>query len=624
MGEQIEEIFNELLLPLGDGVLTLINTSVGEVITIDKLIFNKVSKVSIDYFEESTNTPNAGGQRPVKAMMRTVVNAWYKFFRTIAIIVYMVLLVVVGIRVMLASTANKKAQYQDMLVNWVVGVVLIFFFPYVMKYTIKLNDSAVSALHEYLSPASSVEAYPDSGETYSMFGKKTSQLAQTWGKDEFVELMLGKSVKMKDDKSLIDTDVIKTDGMMYVRVYAQKLNKVFLTAVYFIQIGQTIVLLFMYYKRAFMLAFLITIFPLVAMTYVLDKVGDKKAQSFGIWFKEFLVNVIVQIFHATVYVIITSTGVQTFIDTGGSNWIFMIISVLFLFQGEKILRSIFGVKSAAGTIGDLAATGAMVFGATKSFGKMFGKPGDIGSARDNEDAKGVTERNQQRSVAASASSSAGASSAAAPSGVGSSSSASASSGGATGESSSGEASGGAGTSSGSGGASGSFDMRSALDKTYSSAARRKTSRGVLSGAANFAARTVGGVAGATYGMSKGDTGSGILGNAFASAAAGSAVGDFVGKPAETALNKIEQKRAASQTSKAIASGQMDAALDLDKMMPADIDPNEVVGKNGETMQEIYRKALAEMARVSGTKGMAKGEEKFFKIISDLTDESKLK
>ncbi len=628
VADGIETILNGLLLPLGDGVLTLINTSVGEIVTIDRLIFNKVSKVSIDYFNENTDVANAGGQRPVKAMMRIVVNSWYSFFRTIAILVYMMLLVVVGIRVMLSSTANKKAQYQEMLVNWVVGVVLLFFFPYVMKYTIELNDGILSELHTYLYPETVGETYPTSGD-YSMFDKNktTLSLAGTWGKDEFVELMLGKSIKAEDVDDLVNTNVIKEDGMMYVRVYAQKLNKLFLTGVYFIQIGQTIVLLFMYYKRAFMLAFLITIFPLVAMTYVLDKVGDKKAQSFGIWFKEFLVNVIVQIFHAVVYVIITSTGVQTFIDTGGSNWIFMIISVLFLFEGEKILRNIFGVKSAAGTIGDLAATGAMVWGATKRFGNVFGKPGDIGSARDKEDANGVAEREKQRNdatnpvastpaaanaVAASASASGGAS-------AGGSSAVSG-----AGASSGGSSGGGLGSSGQSSGASSGFDMRGALDKAYMSAGRRKTSRGILSKNANRAGRIIGGIAGATYGMSKGDTeGSGILGNALASATAGSAVGDFVVKPAEAGLNKIEQKHAASQTSKAIASGAMDSELGLDKMMPAGIDGDDVIGKHGETAREIFRKALEEAARVSGTKGMAKGEEVAFKIIADLTDESKL-
>ena len=597
----VEEITVELLLPLGDGVLYVVTASVGEVVTIDRLVFNGVGKVNIDYWNGITP-----GSKDIKAVMSGVVVPWYKVFYKLAIIVYIITLIVVGIQVLLNSTAEKKAKYKDVLVSWVVGVMMLTMFPFVLKYVVQLNNVAVTAMYSYLFNGATMD---ENGYVPQLIdGSMTiNEAMKTFGTEFFVDAMLEEDI-IQDEKMTIESI---SDSMLQTRIQAQYQKKIALVGVYFILLGQMIVLLFMYYKRAFMLAFLITIFPLVAMTYVIDKVGDKKAQSFGIWFKEYIVNVVVQIFHAVVYVIIVGTGIQSYVKSQGATWLFMIISVLFLFQGEKILRNIFGIKSSANTMADLAATGAAMYGILKISG---GGKGDknTGSKQDNADVKGASERQAQRNSIG---------------GNGSSVPQEPQTGGGA-QGSDGESS-----SRNQGNYTGNdpagvepagYNEGAAQDTVIQSAMARRLGRGIGSKVANFAGKALGTTAGITYGLSKGDTADGsMFKNALSDGVSGGMIGSTVAAPVTAVANKVEQKVHGEKLAKRIEQGEMDNALTLNAppgaMMPPNVDPNEIVGKHGETMQEIYRKALAEMARTTATKGKARGEVAYWNYIEENMD-----
>ncbi len=588
----VEEILVELLLPLGDGILYIVSKSVGEVVTTSKLVYNKVDKVSIDYW----NIP--AGASTVSGMMAKVVNPWYSFFNQIAIIVYMMCLIIVGIRIMFSSTGEQKAKFKEGLVSWVVGVAILVFFPYVMKYVVVINNTMIQSISDFAQgDADAVVSNP--GILKLDFGDAND----TFGETAFVELMV------KEDTtagSTIDAGTIR-DSMMRLRLYAQYKKKIILVAVYFILIGQMLVILFMYYKRAFMLAFLITIFPLVAMTYVIDKMGDKKAQSFEIWFKEYIVNVVVQLFHAVVFAVIISMGVERYLNDD-SQWLFMIISVLFLFEGEKILRNIFGIKSSANTIGDLAATGLAVYGVAKSVGGLAGGGGDKASAQDTKDEKGIQARMAQRASMANH----GGANAAKPQGGDPSNPAS---GGNTAGTGSYEGNDPAGV-----GPAVQGDTSAARDTALQSAMARRLKRGFASKSISRAAKITGAAVAATYGLSKGDTGSGIAANTLASATVGKAVGGVIAEPVAAVANKIEQKAQGNKVSKQIKNGELDSALGLAEGtgIPPNLNPDEIIGKQGESVQEIYRQALAEMAKVAATKGKTKAEQAYWNYIDEHT------
>lgn len=609
----IEEIIVELFIYIGDGLLYMITASVGEVVTIDRVIFNGVSKVNINFWEGIDTTTQT-----VKSTMAQVVRPWYSVFYKIAILVYVATLVFVGIQVLLNSTAEKKAKYKEVMVSWVVGVAILTLFPFVMKYIVKINETAVAAMY----------AYHSNGDTMDPNGIRPWILSPTtdefqpqkyFGSDYFIVLMETPLTQNPNGPKPSSSPILQnntlrvaeiSDSMLKVRAYAHYKSKFILIAIYFILMGETFVLLFMYYKRVFMLAFLITIFPLVAMTYVLDRVGDKKAQSFNIWFKEFIVNVFVQTFHAATYIVVVSSSIQNFINTNGQNWFFTIISVLFLFEGEKVMRNIFGVNSSASTISDLAATGAAIYGITKVNG---GKgQGDTGSKQDKSDVAAATSRINARADRKNSIQKAGEAGGGAESGLkvdgGSKNTELGAPGSYQGDDPAGVDTKG-------------YDGAAAKDSVIKSAMSRRIAGGIASKGIKGVGKALGKVAGVTYGMSKGDTADGsMMKNALADGVSGGMIGSAAVTPISYAANKVEQRIHGNIGAKKIERGERDEELTLNipegMSMPGNIDPNEVVGKHGETMQEIYRKALAEMYRVAARKGKARGELAYWNFIDE--------
>lgn len=594
----VNYILNSVLVPFGDGVLAFVSRSVGSILSIRNIVFGKVERVSINYWDKITDTSS------VRYKMSGVIKYWYNVFYKVAIIAYLIILVVVGILVMLDSTAEKKAKYKDLMVSWVVGAAILTLFPYVMKYVVDLNNAFVHLFEVSYYGENAEEKQVDTLLRLDAFTVNTS-----FGTDRFASYVLGTDVVQMTGNS-VRIDMSKSnDIMMQVRILGSKTQQVFLVAIYLIMLGETIALLIMYYKRAFMLAFLITIFPLVAMTYVIDKVGDKRAQSFGIWFKEYIVNVIVQIFHVAVYILVVESSVRSYFTTNGRNWLFVILSVLFLFQGEKIFRNIFGIKSSANTIGDLATSGLAAYGAVKSLGKLTGKNGkDNASEEDKSDSVGIAARNASRADAKTAGT---------PQDT-------KSDGSGADENNTSER-GGAGVYEGKdppGVDTRAFDGEEAFDKTVKGAMGRRLTRGLASRAVRYSGGVIGATMGATREMAKGDTGNGILGNALVGAGAGRELGQWAATPLTAGVNKVEQHVQGRNMAKKIENGEMDKELGIVDpaltALPADVNPGEVIGTNGETMQEIYRKALAEAARTSATAGRAAAEIKFLEYLDKHT------
>ena len=69
------------------------------------------------------------------------------------------------------------------------------------------------------------------------------------------------------------------------------------------------------------------------------------------------------------YVLITSAGINLYFEN--DNWFLAIICITFLFQGEKIIRAIFGMQGPVNTLGDLATTAGTIMALAKSPSKLF-------------------------------------------------------------------------------------------------------------------------------------------------------------------------------------------------------------------------------------------------------------
>jgi hypothetical protein len=322
--DTIEKLISYCINGVAGGINALIGAGMGQVVTIDNIIFNEFDQTRLDFFVDKTNGPvvRAG----IIESLEVVINTWFGHFRDIALVGYLLILIYVGIKIMLGSTGKQMSAYKELFMNWVVGVAILLLFPFVMKYTIMINNTLVKMV---------ADARP------LVFRNATVQPSP--------------SSKVTTDITTLDFSNIdysgRTDYMSVMGKNAQEKLRLSYSIVYLIMVCQLIAIILLYYKRLFMIGFLIVLFPLVALSYVIDKIGDGKSQALNTWVNEFMINVFVQAFHAVIYVF--ALGV-VFRSGNQNDWILMLIGVTFLFKGEEIIKKIFGQTSSAGTMTSLA------------------------------------------------------------------------------------------------------------------------------------------------------------------------------------------------------------------------------------------------------------------------------
>lgn len=181
------------------------------------------------------------------------------------------------------------------------------------------------------------------------------------------------SSELDEDIKMITGLINGVDLMGNMRVLAGQTKRFTYAVVWWVCIYEMIVMLCMYYRRVIVMGILITIYPLVAMTYPIDKLKDGKAQTLTNWYKEFTVNLVVQIVHAIVYIVLVQSGIKLY-QANSNNWLFFLLSVLFLFPAERLMRGIFGLKGTS--IKELKANAVGIAGAAATaitLGKQTGR-----------------------------------------------------------------------------------------------------------------------------------------------------------------------------------------------------------------------------------------------------------
>ena len=630
VGRMSMESLCSMSIPVGDAFLHMIGVSIGEPVTIDKAVFDEINKLDIDFFSGDTTTSTTE-TIPLKNIMKGTVNTFYSFFRKIAFVIYMVILVYIGLKTLLSSTADKKSAYKGQFMAWVMGVAILVFFPYVMKYCIKLN----SALCQWVG---TVQQESTSG---GLTGKveDNSRLVELrdgpglYGNDKFILMMLG-SGDLSDAnaeafrKTAMEGNKFGNNVMMEIRYMAAHNLDLPLAIVYFILIGELLAILIIYYKRVFMIGFLIAIFPLVVAIYPLNKIGDIRVNSFGVWFKEFLVNVFVQTFHAVTYTVVVTIGVNSYLSA--DNWLFMIMCVLFLFEGEKIIRAIFNVKSSMNTIGDMAAAGVMAMSITRNVTKMIPTFGKDKGGSDDEDANAKAKNDREKARAArnpGANTMGAASNLAAATGGAGVGVAGSAGGGGTGGSAAGMAS-----AAGAGGAAGEPEVqlgRETHDTSYSALSKKvddKASKSkvgkassmttkVVGGAFSGLAQVTGGTMGLTFGMAQQDSKHG-MDAAVAGGVSGMNLGKEVGNLGKGIVGGITGKVANVYAGYAVANefarGEHDEELDISE---ADMQ----AGRD-EAIRQAYAKAARRRALLGNEVAEITFMREKLKIIEDINKE----
>lgn len=299
----------------------------------ENIFANNIAALDVNFLRQNTykaitNEEDAKAKAKSSAgELRETISSWYVSFRNIAIVGLLSVLIYIGIKILISSTASDKAKYKENLKDWFMALCLVFIIHFIMSGILMLTD-------------------------------KVTELFATKIND-------GITIGVKGDKI-----AFKTNLTGYVRFRSQSSDAEEVTAytiVYMILVFYTIRFTIIYFKRFLYMAFFTMIAPLVALTYPIDKMGDGKAQAFNIWFKEYTMNAIIQPVHLILYTVFVSSAM----DLATNNIIYAIVAIGFLIPAEKFIKKMFKLDQASSPSGlGSFAGGALAMKGLEKLGAM--------------------------------------------------------------------------------------------------------------------------------------------------------------------------------------------------------------------------------------------------------------
>ena len=308
---------------------------------------NFISKLNPDDYEVKSDDTTSS----IEALRKTI-SGWYVAIRNLSLVAMLSILVYIGIRIVLSTTAENKAKYKQFLVDWAVGLCLLFVMHYGMAFLNLFIDKLTSSLSSITTQVYSQAI--KAGDNWDDIKRGLNEIQDEQGGFSWTEIdsadQLGKSgatvevlkVGKGDDNKYL---YVQTNLMGEIRMgtqYAKNQSEGFIgwTVMFIMMVIFLVIFIWMYLKRVMYMAFLTLMAPFVAVTYPLDKIKDGKAQGFDYWFKEYFYNLLLQPLHLLIYTVLVGTATEVAIE----NPIYGIAALAFLLPAEKILKQMFGFK----------------------------------------------------------------------------------------------------------------------------------------------------------------------------------------------------------------------------------------------------------------------------------------
>lgn len=257
----------------------LINGSFKKPVTVSELVYNRSEIIDADYIQNTSNEPNN--------KIKESVLKWYYALRVIAIALSLLMLIYIGIRMGVSSTATQEAKYKNMIIDWCISFAMIFILQYIIIIGLALSKSIVQLFADL----------------------------NVWSIEENFDFF---------------TLILNTKGWTSVAVIIM-----YLVFAYF-----RLKFIYIYFKRFFTIGFLIIVSPLITITYSLDRAKDGKSQILNTWFTEFIGNVAIQPVHAGIYTVFIITAGEIFRIAPFLS----IILFAMLSRAEKIVKNTLGLK----------------------------------------------------------------------------------------------------------------------------------------------------------------------------------------------------------------------------------------------------------------------------------------
>ena len=293
------------------------------IVNIEDIIFDRVPILAANFFKTQTLSTSPSTAEEIAQIIKNNVAKWYYVLRLIVIVFMLLLLIFIGIKIAISTLSDEKAVYKQMLIDWIVGMILVFSIHYIMIFILNTNDSLIEGLE---------------GLTH-----ETPEILQEYQFGEEENIKSSKDIEM----SLYETartraySLNMTDGFTGMIIYGALIYYAFRFTL-------------MYYRRLLNIMLLTLIAPIVSVSYAFNKVLIGKAKVFSTWLSEFIMNVLIQIVHAIIYITFVSTALQlSLVSLSGTILAFVLLN--FMLQADKILRRLFKLAGGKGSLaGDMA------------------------------------------------------------------------------------------------------------------------------------------------------------------------------------------------------------------------------------------------------------------------------
>lgn len=255
--------------------------------------------------------------------IRNVVSQWYYIFRYFSIVAMLIILIYLGIKMAITSSASDKAQYKRMLMDWLVGFAIIFCIHYFMILVLNINSTCVDFIKD-------------------LADAKSREIALTRGIETCSNLVDGKPCYACDAcEKVLESNSVGLYETIRTRAYEFRVGiGTSGMVMYMVLVYYTIRFAIIYFKRFFTVMILTIIAPLVGLSYAFTKVTSGKAPIISKWAQEYCFNVFLQTIHALIYTVFVTIALM--ISTQSiAGFIIAMIMLNFMIKADKIFRKIF-------------------------------------------------------------------------------------------------------------------------------------------------------------------------------------------------------------------------------------------------------------------------------------------
>ncbi len=261
-------------------------------------------------------------KEPLIIKLRKLVATWYTIMRLLALAAMLVVLIGVGIKMALSTIASDKAVYKRMLVDWVVGIIMIFTLHYFMIFVIHMNTVMVDIIKESSNSITKVQL---------------NQMAEE-GEQELTSAEL--EIKVYEEIRTRAYDPKLSNGLIGMVMY---MTLVFMAFKYTL----------IYLKRLLTILVLTLMAPGVGVAYALQKVLSGKSQALKTWMTEYIMNVIIQIVHALIYAIFISQALVLSLSSV-AGMIIALVLMNYSTKADELFKKIFKFGGGDSLVGHTA------------------------------------------------------------------------------------------------------------------------------------------------------------------------------------------------------------------------------------------------------------------------------